>query len=940
MKNILAFIFCTILFGQNTYSQTTAIPDPAFEYVLVSNGIDSDGLVNGQILNSDAVGITSLTINFFTPTYGPVKNLTGIEAFLNLDSCSVISDSLFAINLTANTSLTYFKCAGSHNLKSLNLPGPTALETLLAWSCDSLTSLDLTSNINLKYLDCNSSGISSLNLSSNSNLETLICSSNNLVNLDLSNKLNLEILYCYNNELSNLNLSNNTALALLECDGNNLTNLDLSSNLGLERLQISNNNLNSLDLSNNTALTRLECYSSNLDSLDISNNTALELLECGNNDLTNLDISNNLALASLLCYNNNLVHLDVSNNQALTVNSTSPYNYLLTYGNNPYLQICVADIDTANTRPYWYKDPSATYTENCYPLALKGRLVLDANTNCTADTLERGLIGQVIQFVKDTTTIYVSSFDTLGNYVAHLDTGVYTVSVASPSPYWQFCPSSQQVTIDTNSTLQELDFALQSIVPCPLLEVDIAAPFLRTTGGGSSYYVDYCNIGGVDAQNAYVEVDIDPDLNVLGSSIPVASQVGTVYTFNLGTVPMAECGSFTIQVAVDTSAQFQQTHCTEAHIYPDSICIPNFWNGAILDVQASCLNDTIYFDVTNNGAPMPQAQPYYVFEDHLAMRTGSVQLATSQSITIAQAVATGKTYRMDVTQESGFPLLLGDSVATAVLAGCNAFPNGTFNLGFVTQFSNGNSSPFVAIDCQQNVASYDPNDKTAQPAGYGAAHYIYNNTAIDYKIRFQNTGTDTAFNVTILDTISEYLDITSIEMGASSHPYTWTVHNRVLRVHFADIMLPDSNVNEPLSNGFFRYRIEQKPNNPNGTVIENQAAIYFDYNPAVMTNTTFHTIGENFVSTIITGIEDVLIEDVAVKVYPNPFQEQTTIEVEGGDHQELTLRVYDLMGRMVLQTNATENKIQLQRGNLPQGVYVYRLEGDGELINTGKVIAQ
>ncbi|MCP4443268.1 MAG: T9SS type A sorting domain-containing protein, partial [Aureispira sp.] len=88
------------------------------------------------------------------------------------------------------------------------------------------------------------------------------------------------------------------------------------------------------------------------------------------------------------------------------------------------------------------------------------------------------------------------------------------------------------------------------------------------------------------------------------------------------------------------------------------------------------------------------------------------------------------------------------------------------------------------------------------------------------------------------------------------------------------------------------------------------------------------------------SVDEIWVEEVIVKVYPNPFQEQTTIEVEGGDYQGIMLKVYDIMGRMVLQTNATENKIQLQRVNLPQGVYVYRLEGDGELINTGKIIAQ
>ena len=65
-------------------------------------------------------------------------------------------------------------------------------------------------------------------------------------------------------------------------------------------------------------------------------------------------------------------------------------------------------------------------------------------------------------------------------------------------------------------------------------------------------------------------------------------------------------------------------------------------------------------------------------------------------------------------------------------------------------------------------------------------------------------------------------------------------------------MLPDSNVNEPASHGFIKFRIQQKASNPTGARIENTAAIYFDYNAPVLTNTTWHTIGNDF---IISGVE-------------------------------------------------------------------------------------
>jgi len=150
----------------------------------------------------------------------------------------------------------------------------------------------------------------------------------------------------------------------------------------------------------------------------------------------------------------------------------------------------------------------------------------------------------------------------------------------------------------------------------------------------------------------------------------------------------------------------------------------------------------------------------------------------------------------------------------------------------------------------------------------------------------------------------------------------------------------DSNANEPLSHGFFRYRINQENNNPLGSLIENQAAIYFDYNPPIFTNTTFHTVGENFVPLVLT-IEDIYEESIEVTAFPNPFDYSTTIKVEGKEYGALELLVFDVSGRMMTKKQSTSsNQIQLSRGNLQAGVYFYQLKGDGKLLNTGKLLVQ
>lgn len=130
--------------------------------------------------------------------------------------------------------------------------------------------------------------------------------------------------------------------------------------------------------------------------------------------------------------------------------------------------------------------------------------------------------------------------------------------------------------------------------------------------------------------------------------------------------------------------------------------------------------------------------------------------------------------------------------------------------------------------------SYDPNDKQATPQL--SPSQVANGDYIDYTIRFQNTGTDTAFTVVISDTLSNDLQKETLQMIATSHNCKTTVKNNVVFFEFLNILLPDSNVNEPLSHGFVSFKIKPQPNVAVNTVIPNKAAIYFDYNAPVITN--------------------------------------------------------------------------------------------------------
>lgn len=140
--------------------------------------------------------------------------------------------------------------------------------------------------------------------------------------------------------------------------------------------------------------------------------------------------------------------------------------------------------------------------------------------------------------------------------------------------------------------------------------------------------------------------------------------------------------------------------------------------------------------------------------------------------------------------------------------------------------------------------SYDPNAKLAYPVGYTEEHFISNETELDYIITFQNTGSATAENVTLLDTLDTSLDLSTFQLIEHSHDVQVSIDEETREVFFvfANINLPDSTSNEEASHGHAIFRIGLNSGLAPGTVVENTAHIYFDSNPPITTNTVWHTI--------------------------------------------------------------------------------------------------
>ena len=159
---------------------------------------------------------------------------------------------------------------------------------------------------------------------------------------------------------------------------------------------------------------------------------------------------------------------------------------------------------------------------------------------------------------------------------------------------------------------------------------------------------------------------------------------------------------------------------------------------------------------------------------------------------------------------------------------------------------------------EQLLCSYDPNDKQVHPSGLGTQSLTLKDEELNYTIRFQNTGNDTAYNVLIKDEIDPAIDLNSLRVTKSSHEVFANIEDNTLSFNFPNIYLVDSLTDPINSQGFVSYSCKLLTPVEDSTIVENTANIFFDSNDAIVTNTTKNTMVESLCSNITT-VEDIII---------------------------------------------------------------------------------
>ncbi|MES2863749.1 MAG: choice-of-anchor L domain-containing protein [Bacteroidota bacterium] len=354
------------------------------------------------------------------------------------------------------------------------------------------------------------------------------------------------------------------------------------------------------------------------------------------------------------------------------------------------------------------------------------------------------------------------------------------------------------------------------------------------------------------------------------------------------------------------------------------------------------INTTPYADVEVVVVPNNNPNPGFTYNNTVVYKNKGV-LPTSGTLTFnhsSNVSLLSNSEPSSVSTTNGFTLdytnLLPFETRTIDLSfSVPTIP--TINLGDIVQSTSSITSTITDAITANNTyelnnivtGSYDPNDINEAHGNeilfsdFGTDDYLY------YTIRFQNTGTGSANFISIVDYLPIELDGNTLVMLQSSHNYNLTRKaNGELKWFFENINLVPSSVNNEASQGYVTFKVKPTPDYSVGTLIENTAEIYFDYNPAITTN-TFETLFVNALSS-----ESHTLQNFAI--YPNPANNFITIQNK--DNAIISkVNLTDILGKNIKTSTYNSSEVSMDISNLNSGIYFVEIYSN-EVKTTKKII--
>jgi uncharacterized repeat protein (TIGR01451 family) len=480
---------------------------------------------------------------------------------------------------------------------------------------------------------------------------------------------------------------------------------------------------------------------------------------------------------------------------------------------------------------------------------------------------------------------------------------VYPFSVSNPCSYGSV---SGRVYIDNNSdcVFNTGDVALTSI---PVTSnSNLNSPSMSSTNASG-----YSN--GSGAYNINVQQSWLVDYNV---AIPsnyqfiFPSSACSPGSYNFTTVP---------QTNVDFSLQCTSNVDVQCYAGSSGIVRPN-------------VPFYLYPSVSNTGCDSASGQLKLILDNRVAYNAG---LSSAPLPAVSGDTLTWNYSNLTNLTSGGY--------WNSFFANVHLTPNTSVGAGDLLCFTVYTNPPVADINSSNNefyfclpvVNSYDPNFKEVSPEGVGTEGYFSTppDSVLTYTIHFQNTGTAAALNISIIDTLDADLNPKSLQILGASHSVTpeWIAPG-VVKFNFYNINLADSSSNEAASHGSVSYRIKMRGGLAYGTQIKNTADIYFDFNPAIVTNTTIRTL------TGPLGITEQK-QNANFNVFPNPFSESTTFVIQSDKLNETYFfEMTDVLGKKVKQTATMEKQFKISREGLQNGMYFYNITDSKGVVGKGKVI--
>jgi len=438
----------TVYVGSTVNPDSSATPN-------VYTTIDVNG--NGEIEVSEAQNIIYLKLNWVSGFGAKISNLQGIEAFTNLKT--------------------------------------------LYCAYNSLSTLDLTSNINLDYVGCWNNLLASVNVSSCINLKTLSCSYNNLSSVDLSGNPNLSDLIIGNNQLTSLNVDVNQYLSNITANSNNLTSINVFNKNLLTTLNVGYNQITNINLVNLPHLYKVNVQNNLITALDLST-VAFQTYfnNISNPSMYEISLNNNL----------DLIYINLKNGFTNSNISLSSLNV-----NNQIQYICKDNNDVFSSANYNSNSLVSSYcnfTPGGYYNTITGSIQFDADNNgCDASDLPQPNIKININ---DGTASGATFTNNQGNYNFYTQAGSFVLTPDIENPTW-FTFSLTTATIpfaDNNSNTTTQNFCIAANGVHNDVEVVVEPIMFARPGFDATYKIVYKNKGN---QTLSGDVSLSYDDSVL-----------------------------------------------------------------------------------------------------------------------------------------------------------------------------------------------------------------------------------------------------------------------------------------------------------------------------------------------------------------------------------------------------------------------------------------